>query len=68
MGSRTSSSGAYGGPKGAGASYVVFGRNTAQNPFPGASVSLKPRWHDGFRLDGVAAGDRSGFAVSGAGM
>ncbi len=51
-----------------GASYVVFGRNTAQSgPFP-ASLDLSSLdGTNGFRLDGVAAGDRSGFAVSSAG-
>ena len=51
-----------------GASYVVFGRNTAQTgPFP-ASLNLSSLdGTNGFRLDGVAAGDRSGFAVSSAG-
>ena len=51
-----------------GASYVVFGRNTAQTgPFP---VSLNLSALDGtngFRLNGVAADDRSGRAVSSAG-
>ena len=59
--------GAYGGPNGAGASYVVFGRNTAQNPFPARLGLSSLDGTNGFRLDGVAAGDRSGFAVSGAG-
>ena len=50
-----------------GASYVVFGRNTAQNPFP-ASLDLSDLdGTNGFRLDGVAADDRSGLAVSSAG-
>ena len=51
-----------------GTSYVVFGRNTAQSgPFP-ASLDLSSLdGTNGFRLDGVAAGDRSGFAVSSAG-
>ena len=53
---------------GSGASYVVFGRNTAQSgPFP-ASLDLSSLdGTNGFRLDGVAADDRSGFAVSSAG-
>ena len=50
-----------------GASYVVFGRNTAQNPFP-ASLDLSDLdGTNGFRLNGVAAGDLSGIAVSSAG-
>ena len=51
-----------------GASYVVFGRNTAQTgPFP-ASLDLSGLdGTNGFRLNGVAAGDHSGRAVSGAG-
>ena len=57
-------------PNGAasGASYVVFGRDTARTgPFP-ASLDLSDLdGTNGFRLNGVAAGDFSGFAVSGAG-
>ena len=50
-----------------GASYVVFGRNTGQNPFP-ASLNLADLdGTNGFRLHGVAAYDYSGFAVSSAG-
>ena len=51
-----------------GASYVVFGRNTGQTgPFP-ASLNLSNLdGTNGFRLNGVAADDRSGFAVSNAG-
>ena len=50
-----------------GASYVVFGRDTVQDPFP-ASLELSGLdGRNGFRLNGVTAGDRSGFAVSGAG-
>ena len=50
-----------------GASYVVFGRDTAQNPFP-ASLDLSDLdGTNGFRLNGVAAGDVSGNAVSSAG-
>jgi hypothetical protein len=49
--------------------HVVFGRNTAQTgPFP---ASLKLSGLDGtngFRLNGVAGRDQSGFAVSSAGM
>ena len=50
-----------------GASYVVFGRGTAQEPFP-ASLDLSDLdGTNGFRLNGVAADDYSGVAVSGAG-
>ena len=50
-----------------GASYVLFGRNIAENPFP-ASLSLSDLdGTNGFLLNGVAAYDRSGSAVSGAG-
>ena len=51
-----------------GASYVVFGRNTVQSgPFP-ASLNLSDLdGTNGFRLNGGAAYDRSGFAVSNAG-
>ena len=63
--------GAYGAdPNGSfsGASYVVFGRNTAQTGVFPASLNLSDLdGTNGFRLDGVAAGDDSGFAVSGAG-
>ena len=62
--------GAYGAPSGysAGASYVVFGRNTAQSgPFPASLELSSLDGTNGFRLNGVAAGDRSGEAVSGAG-
>ncbi|MGH7345762.1 MAG: hypothetical protein ACREK4_12680, partial [Candidatus Rokuibacteriota bacterium] len=62
--------GADDGPNGdyAGASYVVFGRNTAQSSLFPASFDLSNLdGTNGFRLDGVAAGDRSGFAVSSAG-
>ena len=63
--------GAYGAdPNGSysGASYVVFGRDTAQTgPFP-ASLNLSNLdGTNGFRLNGVAVDDRSGFAVSNAG-
>ncbi|MGH2669946.1 MAG: integrin alpha, partial [bacterium] len=50
-----------------GASYVVFGRGTAENPFPGSLDLSILDGTNGFGLNGVAAGDRSGFAVSGAG-
>ena len=62
--------GADGGPNGSfsGASYVVFGRDTAQTgPFPASLDLFTLDGTNGFRLDGVAAGDRSGSAVSGAG-
>ena len=51
-----------------GASYVVFGRNTAQtSPFP-ANLNLSDLdGTNGFRLNGVAAYDLSGRAVSSAG-
>jgi hypothetical protein len=53
---------------GYGASYVVFGRNTAQTgPFP-ASLNLSSLdGTNGFRLDGVAFLNFSGRAVSSAG-
>ena len=62
--------GAPGAPNGAasGASYVVFGRDTAQTgPFPARITPSILDGTNGFRLDGVAAGDYSGVAVSGAG-
>ncbi|MFN3262934.1 MAG: beta strand repeat-containing protein [Pikeienuella sp.] len=47
-----------------GASYVVFGKSTGF----AASLNLGALdGTDGFRLDGAAAGDRSGFSVSAAG-
>ena len=47
-----------------GASYVVFGRNTAQTGLFPASLNLSDLdGTNGFRLNGVAAGDRSGSAV-----
>ena len=51
-----------------GTSYVVFGRNTAQSgPFP-ASLNLSSlNGTNGFTLNGVAAYDAAGAAVSGAG-
>ena len=68
MGSRTSSSGPYGANQGAGASYVVFGRDTAQTgTFPATLELSSLNGTNGFRLSGVLAGDRSGYAVSGAG-
>ena len=51
-----------------GASYVVFGRNTAQTGSFPASLNLSSLdGTNGFRLNGVAAGDFSGGAVSNAG-
>ena len=53
---------------GSGASYVVFGRNTAQTgPFPASLDLLTLVGTNGFRLNGDEGGDRSGYAVSGAG-
>jgi hypothetical protein len=47
-----------------GSSYVVFGRSTGFD----AAINLSTlKGSNGFRLDGVTAGDRSGFAVSAAG-
>jgi len=48
-----------------GASYVVFGRDTAQNLFPETLDLSSLDGTNGFR--GAAADDHSGFAVSGAG-
>ena len=45
----------------AGESYVVFGKADS------ASVDLGALGGGGFRIDGIDAGDRSGFSVSGAG-
>ena len=50
-----------------GASYVVFGRNTSQNPFPASLNLADVDGTNGFRLHGVAAFEYSGFAVSSAG-
>lgn len=47
-----------------GASYVIFGRNS---PFPAALSVATLTGSDGFRLDGGAADDYSGTAVSAAG-
>ena len=59
--------GAYGANQGAGASYVVFGRDTAETgTFPATLELSSFNGTNGFRLDGVA-GDHSGAAVSGAG-
>ena len=57
-------------PNGAnsGASYVVFGRNTAQTgPFPPSLNLSGLDGTNGFRLDGIVGADRAGFAVSSAG-
>ena len=51
----------------AGASYMVFGRDTAQNPFPAELNLSNLDGINGFRLDGVAVNDFSGGAVSNAG-
>jgi len=51
-----------------GASYVVFGRDTAQTgPFPASLALSSLDGTNGFRLNGVAALDFSGNAVSRAG-
>ncbi len=51
-----------------GRSYVVFGRDTAfAGPFPATLALGDLTGADGFRLDGEAANDRSGFSVSAAG-
>ena len=55
------------GPGSSGESYVVFGRNTAQNPFPATLAPSNLDGTNGFRLAGAAAGEASGFAVSNAG-
>ena len=47
-----------------GSSYVVFGNSAG---FPAALNLASLNGTDGFRLDGVAADDRSGYAVSAAG-
>ncbi len=52
-----------GGYASAGESYVVFGRPT----FPASLRLSRLNGSTGFRLDGIAADDQSGFAVSGAG-
>ena len=61
--------GAYGARNGefSGASYVVFGRDTARNPFPAGLGLSSLDGTNGFRLNGVAANDGSGRAVSSAG-
>ena len=51
-----------------GASYVVFGRDTARTgPFPGSLDLSDLDGTNGFRLSGVEANDSSGRAVSSAG-
>ena len=47
-----------------GSSYVVFGKNTG---FPATLALSSLTGSNGFRIDGVAASDRSGFSVSAAG-
>jgi hypothetical protein len=49
---------------GAGSSYVVFGRRT---PFTASFGLASLNGNNGFRLDGAAAGDLSGYSVSSAG-
>ncbi|MCB1553241.1 MAG: FG-GAP repeat protein, partial [Xanthomonadales bacterium] len=49
-----------------GSSYVVFGR-AAGDTFAATLALSGLNGDNGFRIDGVAAGDRSGFAVSAAG-
>jgi hypothetical protein len=57
--------GAYGAdPNGNGSSYVVFGKTSG---FAATLALSGLNGTDGFRLDGVAAGDRSGSSVSAAG-
>ncbi len=48
----------------AGSSYVVFGKSS---PFAATLALSALNGSDGFRLDGAAANDRSGFSVSAAG-
>ncbi|MDB5472530.1 MAG: Ca2+-binding protein toxin-related [Caulobacter sp.] len=51
-----------------GASYVVFGRNTAADGAFGADLIVSALdGQNGFRINGVAAGDASGFSVASAG-
>ncbi len=50
----------------AGASYVVFGRDTAEGGFPARIELARLDGSSGFRLDG-AEGDRSGIGVASAG-
>ena len=52
----------------AGSSYVVFGRSSVDNnDFPASFNLADLDGSNGFRIDGVAGGDRSGRAVAGAG-
>jgi hypothetical protein len=50
------------GKNGAGSSYVIFGGTT-----PAATIDLANLGANGFRIDGAAARDQSGFSVSSAG-
>ena len=65
--------GAYGHNSSAGESYVVFGKNTANAGNFSASFDLVSLTDDdadgsaGFVINGISAGDRSGFSVSSAG-
>ncbi len=54
-----------GGQNGAGSSYLVFGK--ADFTGTGTTALSTLDGSNGFRLDGVSTGDRSGFSVSGAG-
>jgi hypothetical protein len=52
----------------AGSSYVVFGRNVSSvGDFPATLALSSLDGSSGFRLDGIASGDHSGFSVSAAG-
>jgi len=60
--------GAYGASGGAGASYVVFGRNTAAAGGFAANLDLSALdGTNGFRIDAEAAGDHNGRSVASAG-
>ncbi len=50
-----------------GASYVLFGKDTHNSPFPAAISAAALNGPNGFRISGVSAGDASGVAVSAAG-
>jgi hypothetical protein len=51
-----------------GSSYVVFGRDAVNGPgFPATLALSSLDGSNGFRLDGVAAGDVSGYSVAAAG-
>ncbi len=56
-----------GGQRDTGSSYVVFGRAPSSGGFPAALPSHDLDGTNGFRLDGVTIGDRSGFSVAGTG-